>query len=252
MTQPLPPTLNYQSPPGAGWIAPLRFRSLHGLSITLIALINVSILISLIRVGLFYGQVVLIESIKAGTKVTAAQAHLNDLRIEIAYAIEVLFILAGVVVWLVWFHAAYANLPLFSRKQNQHTNGWAVGAYFVPILNLVRVPGMLIEAWKGSDPERPSSGGLVVIWWLAWIAAGIFAEVASAVMQPQPGLPADLDSLINGSWLLAGSEACRILAGILAIILVQGISSRQARGVAFVGQSPPPLPIAVPPPPPVR
>jgi hypothetical protein len=46
--------------------------------------------------------------------------------------------LATVTGFLVWFHRAYTNLHSLGMEPLRLRAGWAVGGWFVPILNLVR------------------------------------------------------------------------------------------------------------------
>jgi hypothetical protein len=46
--------------------------------------------------------------------------------------------LATAVGFLVWFHRAYTNLPALGIEPLPYATGWTIGAWLVPLLNLVR------------------------------------------------------------------------------------------------------------------
>src|SRR5207245_1107765 len=56
------------------------------------------------------------------------------------------------VVFLIWLYRSYANLQALWTEGHTYAPGWAVGYYFIPILNLFRPCQVMQETWKGSDP----------------------------------------------------------------------------------------------------
>jgi Domain of unknown function (DUF4328) len=63
--------------------------------------------------------------------------------------------LATAVGFLVWFHRAYTNLPALGIEPLPYATGWTIGAWLVPLLNLVRPKQIMDTIWRGSDPDRP-------------------------------------------------------------------------------------------------
>ena len=63
--------------------------------------------------------------------------------------------------FLVWLHRAWTNLLALGREPLPYSPGWAVGAWLVPFLNLVRPKRMMDIVWRGSDPDRPRTDGSV-------------------------------------------------------------------------------------------
>jgi hypothetical protein len=90
------------------------------------------------------------------------------------------------------------------------------------------------ETWKAS--EAGAAGGVLVLgWWLSWIVCGVVGRVGDVIVTPTPGERPNLDSLINGSWVYLASDCLRILAGVLAILIVIKISGAQTRMVGAGG-----------------
>jgi uncharacterized protein DUF4328 len=83
---------------------------------------------------------------------------------------------------LLWYYRAYRNLPALGTAQPKFSPGWAVGYWFVPVLNLVRPCEALLELANGSDPGRTADGRqkgyrprwnlLILIWWVGNIVGG--------------------------------------------------------------------------------
>ena len=83
--------------------------------------------------------------------------------------------------FLVWFYRVHKNLAALGCRADA-TPRWAVGCFFVPILNLTEPYKAMKEAWVLSDapaiPSEPLAGhGLgdvqaprrVTWWWTAWL-----------------------------------------------------------------------------------
>jgi hypothetical protein len=129
----------------------------------------------------------------------------------------------GAVVFLRWFHRAYANLrPLGAEPR--HRSGWAVGHWFVPILNLFRPKQIADEIWQGSEPQRDERPPrLLSWWWAALIAAGVLAQAASRVDASAEAI----GDFRTASWLFVLSDAGGVAPGLLALAVVSRTTARQ-------------------------
>jgi hypothetical protein len=119
----------------------------------------------------------------------------------------------------------------------KYSPGWAVGSFFVPILNIFRPYQIAQEIWKASDPEastvswKQSKPGIVVILW--WLSALIFYFTYLSIMGY--AMWVGIQSVING----IEPEATQYLAAstplfvgylvycILSISLVYRVNDRQ-------------------------
>jgi len=89
--------------------------------------------------------------------------------------------IATIVLFLLWFSRAYRNLPALGIRRLRFNPGWAVGAWFVPFLNLWRPKAIANDIWRGSDPELPPGpttewrdgkvSGVVHWWWGVYLAS---------------------------------------------------------------------------------
>lgn len=128
-------------------------------------------------------QLDLLDQIKKGQFVADAVLTSNDSReqsIGVLYIIA--FIISGVV-FIRWFRRAYYNLHLRTRNC-EHSDGWAAGAWFTPIISLFRPYQIMLELWtKTTDMISIKSnkihGGttaLISVWWALWIVSNYIGK----------------------------------------------------------------------------
>jgi hypothetical protein len=138
--------------------------------------------------------------------------------------------IATIVLFLVWFHRAYKNLPALGARRLRWTAGWSIGAWFVPFLNLVRPKAIANDIWKASDPELPAETAMwrerpvaaLVHWW--W---GIYllSIISITFTFNDTSLP-DQDD-VTAARVAGVRSAVGVVAAILAILLVSRITERQ-------------------------
>ena len=96
--------------------------------------------------------------------------------------------LASFIVWLIWVHRTYANLRPLGADGLGYSPGWAVGYYFIPILNLFRPYQVMRETWQASDPthaggtdwRRITAPALLGWWWTLRLVTYIAWKVMDA------------------------------------------------------------------------
>lgn len=119
----------------------------------------------------------------AGSVVADADVAAGDLRLRLLSAALLVVLLATVPAFLVWFHRLYTNLPALGATDLRFSSGWAIGAWFVPFLNLWRPKQIADDIWRASDPDadtvsgphwrgRPV-GGVVHFWWGLYLLSNL-------------------------------------------------------------------------------
>jgi hypothetical protein len=78
---------------------------------------------------------------------------------------------------MVWFHRSYTNLASYNNMGLKYSAGWAVGSFFVPLLNLFRPYQIAQEIWTASDPEASTVGWkqskisiVIIFWWISLLS----------------------------------------------------------------------------------
>ncbi|MGA3065438.1 MAG: DUF4328 domain-containing protein [Tepidisphaeraceae bacterium] len=231
------PMLSYETPRGRGLGFRVHFESAHGNAVATMTLVAAATLLNCAAIWADYAQVLLLQQIKLHIPLLPGQAQQNDLRVRVIAIAATGVTIAGIVVWVIWAYRAYRNLQPLNGQSAKHTAGSAAGGFFIPIVNLVRIPQVMTELWNDSDPAGHGGGLLVLCWWLAWIAGGIAAQVAKMSTTPvYPGGRPDIDSLISMTWTFLASHVLVVAAGSLAVWLVWGIDDRQRRRAIMTGR----------------
>ena len=98
-----------------------------------------------------YSQIVLLESLQNGDIISPDVISSNDHRQKAIAIFMLLLIIGTIITFIMWFFRAYKNLHILKIKLLQHSPGWAIGAWFVPFLNLVRPFQIMNEIWENTQ-----------------------------------------------------------------------------------------------------
>jgi hypothetical protein len=238
------------------------YRSAGTLARVVTLLLVAYIVAALLSIGSGYMQLGLLERAGGGhtdfESVTEAhepisdeEAEANDLRELVVGLLLLAVFLFNVVAFLIWLHRAYSNLTALGNPKQKldYSPGWAIGAWFIPIINIVLPYRIVREIWAKSDPSirtaddlqftpaAPSS--LLLAWWLVWVAATVAGNL-SFRFTSDVKTPADF--IFATKWDIF-STALNIAAAVLAILVVRSIARRQemrSRNVTYLPLSPPP------------
>lgn len=198
----------------------------------------------------------------AGASVTLGEERIDAAELTLGLvALAQLFVyLATIVVFIVWLHRAYKNLPAFG-VQTEHSPGWAIGGWFVPFLNLVRPYQIVKETWVKSDPgvhfsagyadagPGPRAATLVGVWWAFWLISNIVDNIHGRLI----GDAQTPDQVSTAATLGIASSALTVAAAALAFLVVKNIDRMQEEKAARLSVNawpePPPPPTSFEPPP---
>ena len=115
-------------------------------------------------------------------EVSKEESDANDMRQGLVGFVYLGTYIVTAIFFLTWTYRAAVNAHGFVRGSLQFTPGWAVGGYFVPILNLYRPYQAMKEIWQASiHPEaweRQPVPALVSVWWLLWIVSCILGQIS--------------------------------------------------------------------------
>lgn len=87
--------------------------------------------------------------IMSGGPFDEATADTIDATQALIAIVRLLLQIASVVTFLWWFHRAYKNLHVAGVPNLRFSPSWAIGGFFVPILNLYRPYHIMKEVWHG-------------------------------------------------------------------------------------------------------
>jgi hypothetical protein len=171
----------------------------------------------------------------AASAVAAAEQRFEPTMHVLSSVTVITFGLAALV-WIAWLHGMHGNLRAFpALGLPRHAQGWAIGGWFVPLLNLVRPKQMMDDAWRGSDPtlNRPGARHPVDVPWyfhLWWMSCLL---VCLSLMSGNGGQGTDLSGRINTAYDLIQDDLFIAVAAALAFVVVVTLTRRHRRWLAL-------------------
>ncbi|MEU8296745.1 DUF4328 domain-containing protein [Micromonospora sp. NPDC048909] len=163
---------------------------------------------------------------------------LAEVVLSIPFALAVLT--ASVLV-IIWTWRARKNTDAFPGALPSMKPGWAIAGWLVPFVNFV-VPALVVGS-IARDSIRRSVGGLVGLWWIAWLVFSVGErvvnlknEVAAATLPESPTSAAHFQAWVDHYQQQVGRNLVPALACLVAavtfIVLVQRISAAQQDRIA--------------------
>ena len=141
------------------------------------------------------------------------------------------------VVFLMWIYRAGVNARGLGAQGMTFTPGWAVGYYFIPIMNLWKPYQAMKEIWQAS--ENPASWPsvkpptLLNVWWGLWLGNSLLGNASfRASFRASSATDLAISEVISILSDLVGIPLC-----LVAIRLVRGIVSRQSQWAAQEARS---------------
>ncbi len=123
---------------------------------------------------------------------TQEQGSVNDLREAAVGGFNSLFMLVTIVVFGRWIVLAHRNLPALGARVLEIEPGWAVGWFFVPLVNLWFPYQGMRFLWRASHsvqrPELQDSTWVLPVWWGLWIAFLYLPAAASVAARQAYGV----------------------------------------------------------------
>jgi hypothetical protein len=136
-----------------------------------------------------------------------------------------------VVLFIIWMYRAAKNNEALERQHPRFGPGWSIGAWFIPLANLV-IPVMIMQdLWRGASPEvlrgdptwRRSKGCWLIGAWWAVLLVSLLRFAPSNGPENDSSL-GDIES--NTKIAIVGVVAAAI-AAVLAALVVWTLSRRQ-------------------------
>jgi hypothetical protein len=186
-------------------------------------------------------EVSMLARMQDGEAVSDAELDFNDLRQGVIGIVQACLLLATVIVFLMWFSRAYNNVPRLGVRSLRYKQGWAIGAWFVPILNLFRPKQIANDIWRGSDPDLPREvdavgwrdgripGLLFGLWWWLWLITN-WAGVAAG-----SGGTDSIAALKGQTIRYLVSDATDLIAALLCAAVVAAATRRQEERARRLG-----------------
>ena len=182
-------------------------------------------------------QVALLQGVQRGEMASEAIVVATDGRQRLIELLQLAAYLPSVLLFLVWIDRVYSNLRAFSPRPLSFGQRWAVGAWFVPLVNVVRPFQIVREAWWiSASPAaaalalpgfRPVAPTWLYAWWAMFLGVGLTSRLAAMNAQRATSVT----DLITASQMWLVHEVVTGVAALLAIRVVTRISTDQERAV---------------------
>lgn len=210
-----------------------RFESINKRTQLLFWILVILLVLSIVAVFSDLAQAKLINRAIRGETITESEAIANDARqAAIGFGQTVLYI-ASFVVLCMWIYRANKNLRSLRAAGLRFTPGWAVGWFFIPIVNLFRPYQVVSEIWKASDPKvdttddtswkAVATSPIVGCWWALFLISAFVAQIAMRLVFS--GI--ELSDLLNATYAYMVSDGLDVAYLLTTIFMVQGISQFQ-------------------------
>ncbi|MFB8238669.1 DUF4328 domain-containing protein [Kitasatospora purpeofusca] len=161
-----------------------------------------------------------------------------------ANGLSVFVLLATAAAFVVWFHRIRANAELFVPNGHRHGSGWAIGAWFTPVVALWFPWQLVVDCWRASAPVDPDgrrrivSQSLVSVWWMAWIGSLVAPRIAGSLVRADSGFGTEnerLEGVRTALQVEAAGSALRVVAAVLAVLVLWRLTEMQiARAAAVI------------------
>lgn len=165
-----------------------------------------------------------------------AEANRADNLYMASGVLQLLVMLATGVVFILWFRRVRLNAEVFDASMQPMKPGWAVGAWFVPLANLVmphRIAGGIWAASAQTHTDgswRTVSTTPVNLWWGAWVCSSVFSRYASQQYMKAE----EAQEVMDAAGRMLAADAFGIVAAVFAILFVRKLTRMQGSGRRWV------------------
>ena len=178
-----------------------------------------------------YLQYNILKSIQNDEYVSDQALNANDTREQIVAILYSIIFITSAVTFIQWFRRAYYNLNI--RTKTNHTDGWAAGSWFVPIMSLYRPYQIMKEMWdkttrliKTQDSNYSDSTTTVIgIWWTLWIVSNYVGNyVLKSIFKEQT-----IETLMSSTIADMIMSILGIPLAIVTVTIIKNYSSKEEK-----------------------
>jgi hypothetical protein len=160
---------------------------------------------------------------------TEAEAQANTTRELAASGLATLLLVTIIVVFGRWIVLAHRNLRGLGIRYAEITPGWAVGWFFIPILNLWKPFEAMRFLWKASHDARQHElqrgSWVLTTWWSLWLLSSLLGAILTMATLGAK----TVESLTEATrWILV-TRVVDFFQYVIAVILVSRIWEAQRR-----------------------
>lgn len=191
------------------------FRKSTGFTEVLISLILLSAILNGVAVVYGYHQYELLVSAKNGVDVNMDEAGsilVHQLMIKVA---QLGFRVIVGIQFLMWVYRMSRNAHCVKTGKPTSSPGWAVGCYFIPVLNMWK-PYLIMKEIYEAFRQRPSYSKVLPLWWTAWVLSSAVGCFTSYYMSRAETVG---ELLVASRWAIA-LDASLVFLDVAAALMV--------------------------------
>ena len=178
-----------------------------------------------------YLQLGMLNDFKEGFYVSDEAIAANDTREQLIGVVYLIFLIVSAVFFIQWFRRAYYNLQVRTGRC-EHSEGWAAGSWFVPIISLYRPFHIMKEMdhktsqliTKLSGKEVTTNSVLIGFWWTLWIITNYLGNYVLKMGFKEE----TLDNFISSTKIEMINSFLGIPLAVLAYLVVQNYAQKEA------------------------
>ncbi|MFJ2716966.1 DUF4328 domain-containing protein [Streptomyces sp. NPDC087437] len=142
----------------------------------------------------------------------------------VAGVTQLVTLLASCVVFLCWFYRVRVNAEVFDPSGHSMKRGWAIGAWFTPVVNLWFPRRIAVDIWEASSPaDGPRSNWPVNTWWTLWVIGLLAGRLADSHYNQAVAAKA----LHEAAGEMMFSDALDVVAAVFAVLVVLRLTRMQ-------------------------
>ena len=232
-----------------------RPKSLAGVTAVLWLALAAEALVAVLSIAAFAWRLLIIRALSNGTYVPWSRIAASDHFVRVVAGLWMPAVIVGFVVLIIWVYEARTNLGAFRWGPFAYSQGWAIGAFLVPVANFCLPPLVVREIWKASDPALPPFAPapfstrpgtpMVVVWWGTFLCADLAGLIVRVLAS---GASQGLSTLRLVTDVRIAMSALLLAFVVLTVVIAREIARRQRVLTRYVPPPPTwaPQPVAPP------
>ncbi len=170
--------------------------------------------------------VIILNKLIAGDFLEDATLDLFDNSIQAIRILYIITFVGAIITFIMWFRRAYYNVHEFALSPPQYSEGWAAGAWFLPILSLFRPSQIMKEIWfetiaflrnKTSNCPIEVPTGKLNLWWGTWVVGSMLGNISSRLYSDS----AALYEMLNGYYLDVAMSIFILISGFTLLQIIK-------------------------------
>ena len=188
-----------------------------------------------------YLQLGLLNDLNEGIFIAEDVLTANDLREQIIGIVYLIAMIVSAVFFIQWFRRAYYNLQVRTGTC-EHSDGWAAGSWFVPIISLFRPLHIMKELdaktsrliGSATGTVVPTNGIVIGFWWALWIITNYIGNYVLKMAFKED----TIENYISATTAEMVNSFLGVPLALLAYIVVKNYAQKEANLVQLEANRP--------------